>query len=146
LKLVERYREETDSERYHQAAWAVVRQPYLYFFQYRFALRQAEAACRQAAQEGKYRLTLGIAQYRAAQYPQALETLGGIEWPHEDIPAMLAFRAMTQHRLGQKDGARATLERLQKAVTSPAWRKNDDALTLWREAKAVVTDESDGLP
>jgi hypothetical protein len=42
LAWVARYHEEQDPKRYHQASWAVVRQPYLNALQYRLALRQAE--------------------------------------------------------------------------------------------------------
>src|SRR5262249_38237095 len=42
LDLVERYHEETEPERYYRASWALVRQPHLNAFQYRFALRQAQ--------------------------------------------------------------------------------------------------------
>jgi WD40 repeat protein len=46
LSLVEGYREETNPETYHRESWALVRQPYLNAFQYRFALLQAEHVCR----------------------------------------------------------------------------------------------------
>ena len=68
LTLVERYREETDPERFHRSSWAVVRQPYLNAFQYRFALRQAETARRLAADPGKYMTALGAAHYRTGDY------------------------------------------------------------------------------
>jgi hypothetical protein len=51
LALINRYREEQGSERYHQAAWTIIRQPYLNAFQYRFALRQAETARRLAPEQ-----------------------------------------------------------------------------------------------
>jgi DNA-binding beta-propeller fold protein YncE len=74
LALLERYREETSPEAYHQASWAVVWQPYLNDIQYRFALHQAETACRLAPESAWYRTTLGAAQYRAGQYREALAT------------------------------------------------------------------------
>jgi hypothetical protein len=75
LALVHRYREEADPERYHHASWAVVRQPCLNAFQYRFALRQAETACRLAPGRIKYQAALAAAQYRVGEYWQALHTL-----------------------------------------------------------------------
>lgn len=48
LSLVDRYREETDPEKYNRASWAIVRLPYLNAFQYRSALSQAETAHRLA--------------------------------------------------------------------------------------------------
>src|SRR5262249_12314243 len=38
LSLVDGYHEETNPETYHRESWAIVRQPYLNRFQYRFAL------------------------------------------------------------------------------------------------------------
>jgi WD40 repeat protein len=75
LSLVDRYREETDPEKYHQASWAIVRQPYLNAFQYRFALQQAETACRLAPDQPKYQATLSMAQYRVGQKEEAQATL-----------------------------------------------------------------------
>jgi hypothetical protein len=74
LSLVDGYHEEADPERYHQASWAIVRQPYLNAFQYRYALRQAETACRLAPERTQYQAALAAAQYRAGEYRQALDT------------------------------------------------------------------------
>jgi WD40 repeat protein/tRNA A-37 threonylcarbamoyl transferase component Bud32 len=144
LTLVERYREEADPERYHQASWAVVRQPYLSAFAYRFALRQAEAACQLAPEQARYRTALGAAQYRAGRYQEArsslaqadlqgradLASLAGLASQplqtllplgqarplRRDGLATLAFLTMTHHRLGQKELAQAALARLREAV------------------------------
>src|SRR5262249_28067080 len=75
LSLVDHYREETDPAKYHQASWALVRQPYLNEFQYGFALQQARTACQLAPDQAKYRTALGMAQYRLGRYPQALAAL-----------------------------------------------------------------------
>jgi WD40 repeat protein len=64
LSLVDRYREETDPEKYHQASQAIVCQLYLNVSQYRFALKQAEAACRLAPDNDSYRRTLDLARAR----------------------------------------------------------------------------------
>src|SRR5262249_16942025 len=59
LALLERNAEETDPERYHRAAWAVLREPYLNACQYDFALRQARTACALAPGQARYRTALG---------------------------------------------------------------------------------------
>jgi WD40 repeat protein/serine/threonine protein kinase len=64
LSLAEQYREETNPEAYYQASWAIVRQPYLNIFQYRFALKQAETACRLAPANDRYRRTLELSRSR----------------------------------------------------------------------------------
>lgn len=139
LTLLERYREETNPERYHQAGWAILRQPYLNAFQYRFALRQVETACRLAPENSQYRTSLGVAQYRVGQVHDALETLTRADQRHPGKPACLAFLAMTQQRLGLKDQARATLERLRQTVREPEWITDTDAPGLVGEAEALLS-------
>jgi WD40 repeat protein/tRNA A-37 threonylcarbamoyl transferase component Bud32 len=166
LALVERYREADNPERYHEAAWAILRQRYGNAFQNRFALRQAETACRLAPAQNKYLTTLGAAQYRAGQYAQARDTLAQADlrhraalvslvllaqqWPQalvtlwqaralrETVPANLAFLAMTQHQLGQKELAQATLARLREIAEKPEWANDKEAQSLLREAETVL--------
>ena len=129
---------ESDPERFHRAGWAAARQPYLNAFQYRFALRQAEAACRLAPEQSKYRTTLGVAQYRVGQYQQALATLTQAGPPNPGVPADLAFLAMAQHQLAQKEQARATLARLRETMKEPRWAKEEEARAFLREAEALL--------
>jgi tetratricopeptide (TPR) repeat protein len=170
LGLVERYREEIDPERYYQASWDVVHPPYLNAFQYRFALQQAETACRLAPEQGKYLTTLGAAQYRAGDYKQALKTLTRAEQLHRAtaaglvlpltpyLPALgladelrqamranLAFLAMAQHRLGQKDAGQATLARLREVSKHPEEGKSpSDESMVRREAEALLGEKGAG--
>jgi WD40 repeat protein len=138
LALVECYREETDPERFHRAARAVVRQRYLNAVPYRFALRQAETACRLAPEQGRYRTTLGVARYRAGQDREAVATLARADQRNPGVPANLAFLALAQHRLGREEDARATLARLRKAVPGPEWADNEEAQGFLREAESVL--------
>jgi WD40 repeat protein/tRNA A-37 threonylcarbamoyl transferase component Bud32 len=138
LELVDRYHEETDPERFHRASWNVVRQPYLNAFQYHFALRQAETAARLAPEQGKHLSTLGIAQYRTAQYQRALATLTKADQINQGIPADLAFLAMTQHRLDQKDKAKASLARLQEAMKQSRWATNEEARGFVHEVEGLL--------
>ncbi len=169
LALVDRYREETDPERYHQASWAVARQPYLNNFQYRFALQQAQTACQLAPGHGLYMTTLGAAQYRARDYKAALETLTKAEQLHramaaglalpptpylallttlwqadqlrQAIAVNLAFLAMTQHHLGQKEQVQGTLARLREAVLQAQWNKDEESHHLVREAEGLIEED-----
>ncbi len=138
LGLIERYKEETNPERYHQASWAILRQPYLNAFQYGFALRQAKTACRLAPENGECRISLGVAQYRAGQLQDALDTLKQVDQRDSDSPAFLAFQAMAQHRLGLNDQARATLEHLRQTMQKAEWLMNAEACAFVREAEAVL--------
>jgi WD40 repeat protein/serine/threonine protein kinase len=138
LALLDRYRGETKPERYHQASWGVVRQRYLNDTQYRFALWQAEAACRLAPKECKYWTSRGVAQYRTKDYPNALATLERADQRNPGIPANLAFLAMTQFQLGQRETARATLGRLRAILQKPEWLKNEAAQALLTETPQLL--------
>jgi WD40 repeat protein/serine/threonine protein kinase len=112
LTLAQHYRDEIDAERFHQASWATVRLPHLNAFQYRFALRQAETARRLDPEQGKYLTALGVAQYRAADWTAAVDSLekslqlrGGGEGTSR------FFLAMAHWWLGEKDKAREWYDR-----------------------------------
>jgi hypothetical protein len=166
LALIDRYREEQDAERYHEAAWAILRQRYCNAFQYRFASSQAETARRLAPNQSKYLTTLGAAQYRCKQYaqaqamlaqgdllhrtglaslalfagpwPQALVTLWQAQPLREAMPANLAFLAMTYHQLGQHESTRAALARLREIVAEPERAKDQEVQSFLREAETLV--------
>jgi hypothetical protein len=138
LSLVEQYREEADPERFDQAARAVVRQRYFSPLQYRFALRQAETACRLAPEQGRYRTTLGVAQHRAGQDRDAVGTLSRADQLNPGVPANLAFLALAQHRLGQEADAWATCARLREAMRRPEWAGDDEARAFLGESESVL--------
>jgi WD40 repeat protein/serine/threonine protein kinase len=134
LSLVEGYYEETKPETYHQESWALVRQPYLNAFQYRFALLQAEHACR-LEDRLKYRIGKGAALYRTGRYPEAIETLNEADRHGKGSPAVLAFLALAHHRLGQEEQARAVLARL---LDRPRGTKDAETLDLMHEAETLI--------
>jgi eukaryotic-like serine/threonine-protein kinase len=138
LSLVDGYRDEDNPETYHQESWAVVRQPYLNALQYRFALLQAEHACRLAHDRQEYRTGLGAAQYRAGRFREAIATLEGAEPPHKGSPAVLAFLAMAHYQLDQREQARADLACLRELLDQPRWAKDAETLDLVHEAQALV--------
>jgi hypothetical protein len=144
-ELLEFSREVADPDRYHRAAWALVCQPRLNRFQYGFALRQAEAACRLAPARQQYRLTLGGARYRAGHYQEALATLKEFDAIDPGVPANLAFLAMTQHCLRQTGQARMTIARLRDGVKDSLCPKQEDARVLLREAEALIQNHPPGL-
>jgi dipeptidyl aminopeptidase/acylaminoacyl peptidase len=139
LSLVDRYHEETNPETYHRASWAVVRQPYLNAFQYRFALVQAEHACRLAPVRQEYRTGLGAALYRSGRYREAIETLEKADRLDNGSPEVLAFLAMAHHRLGQQEQARTVLARLLKILDRTRGTKDADSLNLVHEAEALIS-------
>jgi hypothetical protein len=138
LAWVDWYHEERDPKRYHQASWEVVRQPYLNAFQYSQALRQAETACRLAPKEESYRTTLGVAQYRVDRFQDALATLTRPGLRNQDIPAGLAFLAMTQCQLDHKAEAQSSLVRLRQVLQEPRWTQDAEMHGFLREAEALI--------
>jgi tetratricopeptide (TPR) repeat protein len=164
-KLMDRYREETDSSAYHQASWAIVRQPHLNAFQYRFALRQAETAWRLAPKNTRYWTALGAAQYRAGQYSRARATLARAESLHRTAASLAlsarqfpealvtilqanslgqvvivnhAFLGMTYHELGHEESALAALAHLREIADKPEWSSAEAAMSLVREARTLM--------
>jgi WD40 repeat protein/serine/threonine protein kinase len=135
LALAEHYPEATDPERFYQASWAVLCRPRLNALLYRFARRQAEAACRLRPGELRYEIALAAAAYRTAQYREALAALPRID---PLPPAGLAFRAMVQQRLGQPELARATLARLRKVAAPGTGDTDEQAEALRGEAEALL--------
>jgi WD40 repeat protein len=142
LELVRRYQEETDPERYYQAAWAVARRPYLTALPYRLALRQAETARRLAPAQGKYRTALGVIQYRVGRYREAVETLTQAAHAHPEVAADLAFLAMAKHRLGHKEQARTTLAHLREALKRSHGANRETAQDLLREAEGLIESKA----
>jgi tetratricopeptide (TPR) repeat protein len=137
LKLAETFPE--DARALNDASWAVVHQPGADAVAYQRALRQAEAACRLGPDNVYYLNTLGVAYYRMGKYQEALDTLGQSDkLQQESIPEDLAFIAMAQHQLGQKEQARTTHARLRETMKQPQWAKKAEAQGFLREAEALL--------
>jgi len=117
--------------------------------EYARALRQVEAALRLVPGNSRFATVKGMAQYRLGQYPAALETLtqslkantnpSGLSEISED----LAFLAMTQFQIGQKEDAKKTLAQLREVAKGPLWRMylND---TRQREAQELIEGRVNG--
>jgi tetratricopeptide (TPR) repeat protein len=127
----------------NEAAWTVVRARDAGKDAYALALRNAESAFRLAPDDGLILNTLGVAQYRTGRYADALATLTRSDKlnaarPEGTQPADLAFLALTQHQLGRKDAAHATLARLREVVKKPQWANNAEAQGFLREAEELI--------
>jgi hypothetical protein len=112
---------------------------------YRLALRQAEVACRLIPADGQFLTTLGLAQYRVGLYEEAVVTLSQAERLNTALrdvqsPADLACLALSRHRLGQTDQARAVLSRLRETMKGPQWARNGEALDWLHEAEVIELD------
>jgi tetratricopeptide (TPR) repeat protein len=106
---------------------------------YRQALQQAKAACAAMPDNLEYLNALGIAYYRVGEYQESLDTLGPCnKLRNQSMPEDLAFLAMAQHQLGQKERAQATFLRLREIMKQPRWAEDAEAQGFLREAEAVL--------
>jgi hypothetical protein len=93
------------------------------------------------ANKVEYRIGLGVAQYRLGKYEkqrfaEARSTLSKCD---QNLPTTLAFLAMTQHQLGEKDQAWTTLARLRETMKKPEWAKNEEAQGFLRETESSLS-------
>jgi len=140
LELADRFQEETNPQKYHAAAWPILRQPYANVFLAENALAQMQSACARAPNEEKYRIALGVAHYRLGKfqkdhYPQALALLAQCD---PEQPTTLAFLAMTRHQLDHKADAQATLARLHHVLKQAQWATDQTSQTFLAEAEATL--------
>jgi dipeptidyl aminopeptidase/acylaminoacyl peptidase len=144
LVLAERYREETDPTKYHHAAWPVIRHPYANVFVCELARAQMEAACERAPENAHYRIALGVAQFRLGRFQRQryVEARATLSRCPPSQPTTLAFLAMTQQHLGQKEQARTTLARLRRMMKEPEWAGNAEAEAFAREAERAIEEKA----
>jgi WD40 repeat protein len=153
MTLVERLPD--DPRRLNRASSRIVWQSGLDAARYRLALRQAEAARDLVYPGFDYESSypaasqIGLAHYRLGEYREAVEALTASEaFCAADNPRLkagtpwnLAYLAMTHHRLGQQEEARATLARLRAVMKSPpypAWSSSAAFRTYLRDAEELI--------
>jgi serine/threonine protein kinase/Flp pilus assembly protein TadD len=126
----------------NEAAWKVAQARDAGKDDYARALRWAEAAVRLEPGNGMFLNTLGVAQYRAGRYADALATLTKSEnlnaTKEGSHPTDLAFLAMTLDQLCKKAEAKATLGRLREVMKQPRWEQYDEAAGFLREAEELI--------
>jgi hypothetical protein len=125
----------------NRASWEVVSRPGASDAAYRLALRRAEAACRLLPDRGSLMNTLGVAQYRVGFNREALATLmKSNELNRGRVLADLAFLAMAQFRLDQRDAALSTLRTLQEQMTRPGSNHSEEDQSFLHEAETLALD------
>jgi Flp pilus assembly protein TadD len=102
---------------------------------YRRALRLATEANRREPESYAILNTLGVALYRCGRYHEARDTLTKSAEMSQGSAADLAFLAMSQHQLGQKAAARATLTRLPEGISVSA---DPESQGFLREAQELL--------
>jgi len=124
-------------------SWGVAAHPGAVPKAYAIAVRQAEAACRLEPDNGLYVNTLGVAQYRVSKYQNALDALKRSDKLNSASkagrqPADVAFLAMANFKLGQKDKSQTLLGELRQLMKQPKWSGNGEAQGFLREAEELL--------
>jgi eukaryotic-like serine/threonine-protein kinase len=124
-------------------SWQVTARPGAGAADYAMALRQAQGACRLAPVNGNFLNTLGIAEYRAGKYQQAIATLTRSDKLNSTSkqgrqPADVAFLAMAHFKLGGKDKAQSLLAELRQLMKQTQWKDDAEAQRFLREAEALL--------
>jgi tetratricopeptide (TPR) repeat protein len=108
-----------DTEKLANEAWETIKLPDKGIEAYRVALEKAGKADALKPNDPPILTTLGAGQYRVGSYEDALKTLTKAEQILSDAeeapdPWNLAFKAMTLHKLGRVEEAKAALEQLRE--------------------------------
>jgi len=127
----------------NDTSWLLARDPKQTRDAYLRAARYAEVACELAPDDGSFLDTRGAARYRAGRYREAIVDLDrpavrDAVAPDGPLPARLAFLAMAQHQLGQKDMARRTLAQLRDVMRALPWSADAESKALLGEAIALI--------
>jgi hypothetical protein len=130
--------------RLNAQAWAVIQKPGGVADAYALALRKAKIAYQGDSDHGPILTTLGAAQYRTGQYPEAVDTLTKADQLNQGVPGDLAFLTMAQHQLDRADEARATLTRLREALKKPEWVNDTVSQALLSEAQELLNAKAPG--
>lgn len=134
---------EESPERLNDAAWRIVARADRSANEYQEGLRWAEAAHTLLPAEGRFLNTLGVAQYRAGEFPAALRTLQrSIEHDRrrgrEESPLDVAFVAMAHYRAKNQPAAQLALLRLRALMKQPTWREDREAKEFLQEAETLL--------
>jgi WD40 repeat protein/serine/threonine protein kinase len=112
---------------------------------YALALRGYEFATHLVPGHGGFLGGLGLAQYRARKYRDAIVTLREAErlldtqYPERGCsPGILAIQAMAHFRLNQTDEARTQVGRFRERMKHPFWMRDDDAKGFVQEAEQLI--------
>ena len=125
------------------ASWDVVKRPDYSADLYARALEAAGRACELQPEDGAFLNTLGVAQYRAGRFEEALATLTRADKLNDDHPADIAFLTLSLARLGQTDAAQHEYERLRVLMRKQPWATDPQSLRFLRETQSVLDGSSE---
>ncbi len=134
-----------DVYKLNEESWKVVSSPDANEVTYREALNKSEkAVCLNPHRN--FLNTLGVAQYRVGENQTALVTLSRADKLRTDsnepsAPEDLVFIAMSLHKLGRIEEAKATLERLRTLLKDERFADDQEAQGFLREAEKLIEGE-----
>ena len=106
---------------------------------YRKALKMAEAAARITPWDLDILNTLGVAQYRAQDYADALATLERCENKRTKPAAKdLALIAMAHFKLGHAEQARSALDQVRRIMKDPDLAARAELQSFLHEAESLI--------
>ncbi|UCG33670.1 MAG: tetratricopeptide repeat protein, partial [Phycisphaerales bacterium] len=131
-----------DADALNSASWAAVKSPGWEPHLYELALKAAEKACELSRSSSNLN-TLGLAQYRAGRYEDALRTLRRvdarvIQASGSRLAWDVAFLAMSLFQLGRVDEAHDELNALQEIVAEGPWQGLTESNDFLQEAEALI--------
>jgi tetratricopeptide (TPR) repeat protein len=134
---------ETDPAALSAMAWTMVRYAGLDPAHYDIALQAAHRANELAPDDATIVKSLGVAQYRAGLFDEAVASLARsdalfVAAGEPKQPANRAFLAMAHHQLGHADEARAALQRLRKLMEDADNAGNTENQGFLREAEELI--------
>ena len=123
-------------------SWQIVKQPDLPAEKYQTALEMALQADALRPDYGMYLNTLGVSQYRAQKYNEALATLTRSEKLNAprfggQSPYDLVFLAMTHFQLGEQKQAADLIQKV-KAIAAQAKQKDAELEGFIKEAESLI--------
>jgi WD40 repeat protein len=136
-----------DAQNLRREAWATVSLPDKDVKAYQEALEKASKANALEPNDPAILSTLGAAQYRVGSYEDALKTLGRSakllsDAGEEPDRWNLAFKAMTLHKIGRVEEAKAALEQLRQLCQDKVFLTRDmEVQGLLAEAEKLLAGE-----
>jgi serine/threonine protein kinase len=127
----------------NDAAWRIARGKQNSADRYRWGVRLADKAARLNPKNGDMQNTLGVSQYRAGRYADALATLTRSQQINAGLGnsshiADLAFLALTEERLGHHEQAVSYLGRLREELKKPNHAGEAESRDFLHEAETLI--------
>jgi len=135
-----------DADNLKRESFEVVSLPDNNIDAYKSALEKAQRANALEPNDPAILDTLGAAHYRLGSYEDAIKTLTNADkirtdTDEESDPGNIAFKAMTLHKMGRVDEAKAALEQLRELCKDEQFAEDMEVQALLSEAEKLIAGE-----